>query len=89
MRRMAFALCGAILLLVATPAGAEPARFQGLGFLGPNTNGDLLSTGEAISHDGAVVSLWAFDPSNEAYRWTEETGMVGLGPRWASGVSPD
>ncbi len=66
-------------LVTALPAAAQPF-FQGLG----NLQGAPLSASHAngISGDGLVVVGSSTTPASlatEAFRWTQQTGMVGLG----------
>lgn len=73
---IAAALGGVALL--SLPASALAASFRGVGFLpGGETN---YSTPWAISADGLVVVGESGSANGgEAFRWTEATGMVGLG----------
>lgn len=72
---------------------AQAASFQGLGFLpGGMFDG---STANGISADGSVV-VGRSRNDEEAFRWTQATGMVGLGTlpggafsSFALGVSAD
>jgi uncharacterized protein with beta-barrel porin domain len=78
-RRLLFASSS----LVALAASASPGHaqsFQGLGFIG--TSGvSLSSTVAGISADGSVVvGTTESGVISQAYRWTAQTGMVGLGP---------
>ncbi len=59
--------------LLCFPLHATPL-FQGLGKL-PTTGAGFNSTAQSISADGSTV----VGRSNEAYRWTSATGMIGLG----------
>lgn len=76
------AVCGtAALTLVA--AAAQAASFSGLGDL---PGGNFFSRANAVSADGSVVvgASSRDDTHNslgrsEAFRWTEDGGMVGLG----------
>jgi probable HAF family extracellular repeat protein len=74
---------------VALPAQA--ASFQGLGFLPGGSS--FFSVANGVSADGSVVVGRSF---GEAFRWTQATGMVGLGDlsgggffSSANGVSAD
>ncbi len=59
-------------------AGAEVVSFSGLGFLPGGSS--FNSTAFDVSADGTVVVGHSHGPNGtEAYRWTAETGMVGLG----------
>jgi probable HAF family extracellular repeat protein len=72
------------------------ASFRGLGDL---SGGAFVSNPVALSADGSVVvGVSATDLGYEAFRWTEATGMIGLGDLWdnpaavysyAQGVSND
>jgi uncharacterized protein with beta-barrel porin domain len=69
--------------LIALAASASPGRaqsFQGLGFIGtPGVS--LSSVAAGISADGSmVVGTTESGVIFQAYRWTAQTGMVGLGP---------
>jgi probable HAF family extracellular repeat protein len=69
------------LFFVRTNAGhAQPAFFMGLGDL---PGGPFSSDAFDISADGSVVVGWSrrgdSSDQREAFRWTRETGMVGLG----------
>ncbi|WP_287722282.1 hypothetical protein [Microcystis sp. M055S1] len=67
---------------VAVPAQA--ASFQGLGDL---PGGSFSSDATGVSADGSVVVGQSTSASgNEAFRWTQATGMVGLGDL-AGGIS--
>lgn len=87
------------LFLIAAPATAQRASFQGLGDL---PGGEYESRATAVSADGNVVvgvgeSLNGLgDRRTEAFRWTAAGGMVGLGilpgdgdHSWAENVSAD
>jgi len=58
---------------------AQAAFFQGLGFLpGDGINFNSRATG--VSADGSVVVGFSFSANGtEAFRWTQGTGIVGLG----------
>jgi probable HAF family extracellular repeat protein len=76
------------------------AGMVGLGHL---PGKELVSEATAISADGSVVVGWSSDSylgpgalTREAFRWTSDEGMVGLGDlpggvfqSWAADVSPD
>ncbi|HET6567667.1 MAG TPA: hypothetical protein VFG50_06865 [Rhodothermales bacterium] len=90
--RAALALIPACLTLSVAPAFGQ--SFQGLGFL----PGRTFSVATGVSADGTVVVGNSSSPNitPEAFRWTESTGMVGLGTLDASrpwsaavGVSDD
>jgi probable HAF family extracellular repeat protein len=70
----------------AGPPGAQ-ASFQGLGDL---PGGEYGSWAWDVSNDGSIVVGESLVPSGplEAFRWTEETGMVGLGSLPGSGSAP-
>lgn len=74
----------ALLALMATwasppAAHAQQAFFMGLGYLPGGPGGDL-SYATHISADGKVVVGNSSSASGlQAFRWTRETGMVGLG----------
>ena len=80
------------LIVVLTPS-VHAALFTGLGIL-PNQKNSAITWGPAISSDGTVVvgmngnSGINFE-NNEAFRWTMETGMKGLGFAEAMDVSSD
>jgi len=69
----------------------EPFRWQrgvmtGLGLL----EGAVFGTAEDASYDGSViVGLNHFGPTREAYRWTAETGVVGLGDLYGQVIYSD
>ena len=73
-------ICFATVVLAATgahTAQGQPAFFMGLGDL---PGGAIGSRATDISGDGSVVVGWSVGASGtDAYRWTRETGMVGLG----------
>ena len=64
---------------VAVPAQA--ASFQGLGFLPDERDpGNFNSRAFGVSADGSVVVGYGLSANGiEAFRWTQGTGMVGLG----------
>ena len=65
-------------LVLGAPAGAQQARFVGLGDL---PGGPFSSAANGVSDDGSVavgVSL-SDSGTDEAFRWTSEGGMEGLG----------
>jgi uncharacterized membrane protein len=76
-------VCAALLLVAAASYGQQ-ASFQGLGDL---PGGDFYSQAFSVSADGNVVVGWShgvdpgipFQTSHEAFRWTAQEGMVGLG----------
>jgi len=86
-------------------SGGEAFRWtqtEGMVGLGDLPGGDEFSIAAAVSADGSVVvgrSQSAYSSPGEhfeAFRWTEATGMVGLGDlpggdfnSWAAGVSAD
>ncbi len=72
---------------------AQAASFQGLGDL---LGGGFISVASGVSGDGSVVVGYSISGTGlEAFRWTQATGMVGLGnlpggiSSSASGVSAD
>jgi probable HAF family extracellular repeat protein len=66
-----------VLSLLAAPAQA--ASFRGLGFL-DSDNQYRSSEANGVSADGSVVVGRSSNSNgSEAFRWTQETGMVGLG----------
>jgi probable HAF family extracellular repeat protein len=69
---------------VAFPAQA--ASFQGLGFSPGGDPATTFSRAFGVSADGSVVVGISF---GGAFRWTQATGMVGLGGGVAYGVSAD
>jgi probable HAF family extracellular repeat protein len=68
-----------VLSLFTAPVQA--ASFRGLGFL-DSSNPNIYSYARGVSADGSVVvgssSSGVNDYEYEAFRWTQETGMVGL-----------
>jgi len=67
------------LSLLVVPVQA--ASFRGLGFL-DSSNPNIYSYARGVSADGSVVvGESGISNSNEieAFRWTQEEGMVGLG----------
>jgi probable HAF family extracellular repeat protein len=81
-----------IILITASGGYAGIASFQGLGDL---TGGSYNSVANAVSADGMVVVGQSNSASGgEAFRWTTDGGMVGLGILYdtnstATGVSTD
>lgn len=82
---------------IGYPQRADAARFIDLGTIGgPATN---FSEATAVSADGLVIvgnfGRSDSEETREAFRWTEQTGMVGLGQlngssySFAHGVSAD
>ena len=71
--RSKFSWLALALQLLCCPLHATP-MFRGLGKL-PTTGSGFNSDAWAISADGSTV----VGRSNEAYRWTSDSGMVGLG----------
>jgi probable HAF family extracellular repeat protein len=80
-----FPLCAVILAGVGMPplAAAQPAaQFQGLGCISQNW---LESQAYGVSADGNAVAGWSYSGDDfgyltwEAFRWTREGGMQGLG----------
>src|SRR6516164_9455505 len=68
-----------VAFATATPATSGPqCFFQGLGFLGGETNG---SDANGVSANGRVVVGEATVATGvpQAFRWTAASGMVGLG----------
>ena len=75
-RQSAFALA---ILLLGTSARAAQPQFVGLGDL---PGGPDFSEARGVSSDGSVVvgeSRSAAQPGGEAFRWTAQDGMQGLG----------
>ena len=74
--------CWGVLILTAvlgtSPAFADLATFQGLGHL---PGGFVSASGaSAVSADGSVVVGYSYSGSGqEAFRWTQSAGMVGMG----------
>jgi probable HAF family extracellular repeat protein len=73
-----------VAVVIASLAPAAPARsggsavFQPLGFLHPDNAGPVIAYG--ISADGSVVVGEANSTTGfQAFRWTAQTGIVGLG----------
>ena len=68
--------------LPALAAGPRAAQFQGLGCVSQNW---LESQAYGVSADGSAVAGWSFAGDEfgyltwEAFRWTAESGMQGLG----------
>ncbi len=86
------AIAVSVSLWVVSPLQAA-ALFQGLGDL---PGGDFNSQASGVSGDGSViVGTGSSESDFEAFRWTKETGMVGLGAlpggisSFAAGVSAD
>ena len=64
-------------ILAAGPTAEGGASFQGLGDL---PDGKFYSEAAGVSADGLVVVGFGNSASGpEAFRWTQATGMVGLG----------
>jgi probable HAF family extracellular repeat protein len=64
--------------LSASPAPAQQASFEGLGFLDPNGAGPVIAYG--VSADGRIVVGQANSPQGlQAFRWAPASGIVGLG----------
>ena len=81
MLRFRLSRCVAVLAtyLIATPAFGT-AMFMGLGDLPGNTSAHFLSGARAVSPDDlVVVGVSESAAGREAFRWTVEEGMVGLG----------
>ncbi len=75
--RTAAASTLAIVALLASAAFAQPT-FTRLGFLDPDNFGPCIAY--AISPDGGTVVGESLSPTGfQAFRWTEATGIVGLG----------
>ena len=75
-------------LLCANSVHAQQAFFMGLGDL---PGGAFSSTAADVSADGAVVvgtGRTGIDDRQEVFRWTRDTGMVGLGIRWPDFHTP-
>jgi probable HAF family extracellular repeat protein len=72
-------LASSSLVALATSVSPGHAQsFQGLGFIGSGPA--LTSTAGGISADGSIVVGTAANAvSNQAFRWSAATGMVGLG----------
>lgn len=93
---LAVRLLLSVTTLVTALAGARVARaeapfFMGLGDL---PGGDFHSQAWDVSADGKIVvgGSWADESEvDQTFRWTRETGMVGLpmGGDWASRISAD
>ncbi len=72
------------VLLIPQATYAGPPSFTGLGFL-PEDGTGPISEALGISADGSTVVGWSTSNSRqpsltiEAFRWTSDTGMVGLG----------
>jgi len=73
------------VFLSAAWSKADPPYFMGLGFLPDSTE----SHSYGISGDGHVVTGYSYGSPYEAFRWTLQDGMVGLGilPGSTSGSS--
>ena len=62
---------------IGVACNAQAAFFQGLGDL---PGGSFSSQASGLSADGSVVvGSGVSAKSQEAFRWTQQTGMVGLG----------
>src|SRR5262249_21023500 len=96
MRTLSLAIAG-LSALAAESALATQATFMGLGDL---PGGTFSSSALAVSADGSVVVGYSISTSSggstEAFRWTAQTGMLGLStpdnpiyPGEAVGVSAD
>ena len=70
-------LCGMLLVIPSPQANAGPFSFSGLGDL---PGGQTFSFPHGVSADGSVV-VGNSDSTlgREAFRWTSDSGMVGLG----------
>jgi uncharacterized membrane protein len=66
------ALMGAIMSLAVSHSEAQAASFSGLGFL----SGSISSSAADVSANGSVV---VGSSGDEAFRWTQASGLVGLG----------
>jgi hypothetical protein len=77
LQRMLCLVAFSITLSLTEPATAQQPFFMGLGIL----PGYVHSSVDDISYAGSVVTGGSFisEGSREVYRWTRETGMVGLG----------
>jgi probable HAF family extracellular repeat protein len=92
--RRGFLLIVIFCVTCAPLRSAHPASFQGLGYL---LGGGESSSADGISADGSVVVGYSDSASgNQAFRWTNDGGMVGLGDlpggnfgSGATGVSAD
>ncbi len=90
-----FIVISSISLSQETNVTPGKASFQGLGDL---PGGEFSSSAQGLSADGKViVGFGATSSGEEAFRWTEETGLVILGnlpdksfkKSWANKVSAD
>lgn len=64
------------------PGGAAPVRWTSAGALslGAIPGGTSDAVGSAVSHDGSIIYGMGLGPTGyDTFRWTEATGMVGLG----------
>ncbi len=61
---------GTVVIDLHTGAAFDP---------GGSLDGYTYSTARGVNSDGSVVVGYAAGPSNQAFRWTQATGMVGLG----------
>jgi probable HAF family extracellular repeat protein len=74
-----------IFVLVASSTMAATATFQGLGDL---SGGSFSSLALDVSNDGsAVVGYGTTASGQQAFRWTQSTGMVALGSFTSSSAS--
>ena len=65
--------------LAVSPALAE-SSFTGLGILPGGTFSTASIVGGSLSRDGSTAVGWSGTPNDiEAFRWTSDDGMVGLG----------
>ena len=79
MRSLARAIPWSVAFCLLSAAGAAVPMFMGLGTPGPAGTFNF-SVAEAVSADGSTVVGRLGRPGwSEAFRWTSETGMVGLG----------
>ena len=82
--RMIGAFALALVVFGQSFSTAQSTAFVGLGHLGTTDFHVLQSSAHAVSRDGSVVvggstSAATDGDGREAFRWTRQTGMVGLG----------
>ena len=79
MRKLLILIFLLFLFLFLSSASATAASFQGLGFL----SGSISSKALSVSADGSVV---VGSSGYESFRWTADSGMVGLGYLFSGGL---
>ncbi len=78
MRRYLTCACVLLVTLCNLPQLQAGVSLTGLGYL---PGGSRDSWAKGVSADGSVIVGWSLNANgtNEAFRWTRATGMVGLG----------